>query len=210
MLIFSGFFILAFFQVILHSQVKASLTIHDAWLILQDGFSFHDGKPTSALFPLVVPAASRTGILFNISVGTKITEEKLVRPDTILNLKYEISGDRNIGSHSPESLKSKGPDDDGTSLLTFKSTLFLERPVLEPYLTVAFLPLPSNGLRVGQLFTMKWRVERSKYFETELMYEVNANSKNWMIAGRKRGYATLSTKQGTFSVVFVLIIHGLF
>lgn len=48
---------------ILQSQVKASLTIHDAWLDLQDG-SVHDGKPTSALFPLIVPPASRAGILF--------------------------------------------------------------------------------------------------------------------------------------------------
>lgn len=62
---------------ILHSQVKATLTIHDAWLDLQDGFAHTaqgDGRPTSNLFPLVVPATSRTGILFGIMMEPTITE----------------------------------------------------------------------------------------------------------------------------------------
>lgn len=29
-----------------------------------------------------------------------------------------------------------------------------------------------------------------------MLYEVNANSENWMIAGRKRGYVSLSEEQG--------------
>nr|GFD07018.1 trafficking protein particle complex II-specific subunit 130 homolog [Tanacetum cinerariifolium] len=60
------------------------------------------------------------------------------------------------------SVGSSGPEDDATQLLTFRSALVLHRPVLEPCLAVGFLPLPSDGLRVGQLFTMKWRVERLK------------------------------------------------
>lgn len=32
--------------------------------------------------------------------------------------------------------------------------------------------------------------------QDEVLYEVKANPENWMIAGRKRGYASLSTKQG--------------
>nr|XP_043621659.1 trafficking protein particle complex II-specific subunit 130 homolog [Erigeron canadensis] len=189
-------------QVILHSQVKASLTIHDAWLDLQDGFSHTaqgDGRPTSNLFPLVVPATSRTGILFDISMGATTTEDQgiMVRPDTVLNVKYDISGDRNIGSHSPLSLATKVQEDNVTKLLTFTSVLVLKRPVLEPLLVVGFVPLPSNGLRVGQLITMKWLIERVQYLEEEIMYEVKANSKNWMIAGRKRGHATLSSKQGS-------------
>lgn len=33
--------------------------------------------------------------------------------------------------------------------------------------------------------------------QDEILYEVNANSENWMIAGRKRGHVSLSTRQGT-------------
>ena len=64
-------------QVILHSQVKACLTIHDAWLDLQDGFAHGgkgDGRPTPAFFPLAVPAASRAGILFSIFLKTTTAE----------------------------------------------------------------------------------------------------------------------------------------
>lgn len=32
--------------------------------------------------------------------------------------------------------------------------------------------------------------------QDEVLYEVNANSESWMIAGRKRGHVSLSTKQG--------------
>jgi len=32
--------------------------------------------------------------------------------------------------------------------------------------------------------------------QEEVLYEIDANSENWMIAGRKRGYVSLSTKQG--------------
>ncbi|KAI3708451.1 hypothetical protein L2E82_37621 [Cichorium intybus] len=193
-------------QVILHSQVKASLTIHDAWLDLKDGFALagqSNGRPTSAFFPLVVPSTSRAGILFTISPGTN-DEAKAMNPDTILNIKYKISGDRNLGSHTPMF------EDEATQMLTFKSALVLQRPVLEPCLAVGFLPLPSGGLRVGQLFTMKWRVERLKYLDEEnndeVLYEVNANSENWMIAGRKRGHAPLSTKQGSRIEISILCV----
>lgn len=57
------------FQVILHSQVKATLTIYDSWLDLQHGFHHigkGDGRPTSGFFPLVVCPTSRAGILFSI------------------------------------------------------------------------------------------------------------------------------------------------
>ncbi|KAL4580271.1 hypothetical protein LXL04_016458 [Taraxacum kok-saghyz] len=161
-------------QVILHSQVKAKLTIHDAWLDLKDGFALAD-------------------------------EVKDMNPDTILNIKYKISGDRNLGSHTPMY------DDVASQLLTFKSALVLQRPMLEPCLAIGFLPLPPNGLRVGQLFTMKWRVERLKYLQEEntgeeVVYEVNANSENWMIAGRKRGHAPLSTKQGSRIEISILCV----
>ncbi|CAH1444506.1 unnamed protein product [Lactuca virosa] len=152
-------------QVILHSQVKANLTIHDAWLDLKDGFTLAgesqcNGRPTSAFFPLVVPSTSRAGILFTISLATN-DEAKDINPD------------------------------------------------------IGFLPLPPEGLRVGQLFTMKWRVERLKFLEDEqydeVVYEINANSENWMIAGRKRGHAPLSTKQGSrieISILCVPLVAG--
>ncbi|GKD65932.1 trafficking protein particle complex II-specific subunit 130 homolog isoform X1, partial [Tanacetum coccineum] len=198
-------------QVILNSQVKATLTIHDAWLDLQDGFSHTkkgDGRPTSNLLPLVLPATSRTGIFFGISIGTTTTEDegKVVHPDTILNIKYSVSGDRNIGSHTPVSLETKDSKGDDNPLLTFRSVLVIRQPVLEPFLVVGFVPLPSDGIRVGQIITMKWRVERLKYMDEELMYEINANKKNWMIAGRKRGHATLSTKQGSRTEITILCV----
>lgn len=58
-------------QVILQSQVKASLAISDAWLDLQDGFAHAgkgDGRPVSKFFPLIVSSKSRAGILFSICV----------------------------------------------------------------------------------------------------------------------------------------------
>jgi len=61
--------------VILHSQVKATLTIYDAWLELQDGF-IHTGqgtgRPTSSFFPLMISPTSRAGIMFSIRLGKVI------------------------------------------------------------------------------------------------------------------------------------------
>ncbi|XP_076903385.1 trafficking protein particle complex II-specific subunit 130 homolog isoform X1 [Bidens hawaiensis] len=204
-----------FLQVILQSQVKATLTIHDVSLDLQDGFSHAgrgDGRPTSGMFPLVVPPTSKSGILFGISLEATTNEgneddEVVVHRDTIINIKYEISGDRYHGSHTPLSLKPEGPEKDDT-FLTFKSGLTLQRPVPEPLLAVAFLPLPSNGLTVGQVVTFKWRVESLTSFDLkdELLYEVNANSKNWMFAGRKRGHAPLSSKQGARIEISIMCV----
>lgn len=68
--------------------------------------------------------------------------------------------------------ESSGTEDDRQDLI-FRSALALQRPVLDPVLAVGFLPLPSSGLRVGQLVTMKWRVERLKDFEEN---EVSPNN----------------------------------
>ncbi|KAL8224661.1 hypothetical protein R6Q59_000243 [Mikania micrantha] len=203
-----------FLFVILHSQVKACLIIYDAWLDLQNGFVHTgqtDGRPTSAFFPLVVPSVSKAGILFSISLKTAITEDeaKMMKPDSILNIRYKIKGNRNLGSHTPMSVGTNGFEDDATQLLTFRSAIVLQQPVLEPCFAVGFLPLPSGGLRVGQLFTMKWRVERLKYLEEnndEVHYEVNANSEHWMIAGRKQGQVPLSIKQGSRIEISILCV----
>lgn len=52
--------------------MKATLTIYDAWLELQDGFVHTgegDGRPTSGFFPLVISQTSRAGLLFSICLG---------------------------------------------------------------------------------------------------------------------------------------------
>ncbi|KAK8527375.1 hypothetical protein V6N12_054589 [Hibiscus sabdariffa] len=202
-------------QVTLHSQVKATLTVSDAWLDLQDGFIHagqSDGRPVSAFFPLVISPNSRSGLLFRVCLGKGTTEdENKLQPESILNIRYGISGDRTIGAHPPAAAKSN--ETEGTSQeLVFRSAIILQRPVLDPCLAVGFLPLPSDGLQVGKLVTLKWRVERLKDIEEskvpqnndELLYEVSVNSDNWMIAGRKRGHVSLSTKQGSRIFISVL------
>ncbi|KAH9650875.1 Trafficking protein particle complex II-specific subunit 130-like [Citrus sinensis] len=205
-------------EVILHSQVNASLTIYDAWLDLQDGFVHTrqgDGRPTSGFFPLVISSSSKAGILFSICLGktTPEAEVEAVRRDSLLNIQYGISGKRTIGAHPPVTAEATGAEDAREGLI-FRSALVLQRPVLDPTLAIGFLALPSDGLRVGQLVSMKWRVERLKDFEEneasqrndEVLYEVNANADNWMIAGRKRGYVSLPTKQGSRIVISILCV----
>ncbi|KAH1103796.1 hypothetical protein GYH30_037617 [Glycine max] len=200
-------------QVILHSEVKATLTIYDAWLDLQDGFVHTgqtEGRPNSSFFPLNISPTSKGGILFSICLDNTNAEARK-QSESILNVKYGISGDRTIGAHPPVMNESTGVDGARQELI-FRSAITLQRPVLDPCLAVGFLPLPSDGLRVGQLVKMQWRVERLKDLDEEgvskqndeMLYEVNANSGNWMIAGRKRGYASLSTKQGARIVISVL------
>ncbi|GAB4846333.1 hypothetical protein Ancab_025339 [Ancistrocladus abbreviatus] len=205
-------------QVTLHSQVKATLSIHDAWLDLQDGFAHtcrNDGRPTSAIFPLVVSSASRAGLLFSICLETSTSrgEDTEINAETILNIGYRITGARATGAHAPFPIDHHTNESMNQDLI-FKSAVVLQKPVLDPCLAVGFLPLPSDGLRVGQLVTVKWRIERLKDFpenantkdEEEVLYEVNANSENWMIAGRKRGHVSLSMRQGSRIVVSILCV----
>ncbi|KAL6553444.1 hypothetical protein OROGR_007286 [Orobanche gracilis] len=208
-----------FLQVILQSQVKASLAIHDAWLDLQDGFAHAgngDGRPASSFFPLIVSSNSRAGILFSICLADTPAkdEAKELDPVSILNIKYTISGSRNRGAHTPVPEKLIGLDNDKAEHLMFRSQIVLQKPVLDPCIAVGFLPLPSSGLRVGNLVTMNWRVERLKDLDEkvnsdnldEVLYEVSVNPENWMVAGRKRGYVSLSTKQGSRIVISVLCL----
>ncbi|CAI0459102.1 unnamed protein product [Linum tenue] len=205
-------------QVILQSQVQATLTVYDAWLELQDGFVHAgraDGRPTLVSFPLAVSPTSKGGIIFNISLGRTIGKDEngAEKPESILNIRYGISGARTSGAHPPVAMEYSGSDS-ARKDLTFRSVLVLQRPVLDPCMAVGFLPLPSVDLRVGQLVPMKWRVEILKDMEDkeiskhngEVLYEVNANPENWMIAGRKRGYIPLSKKQGSRIVISVLCV----
>lgn len=80
-----------FFQVMLHSQVKASLTIYDAWLDLQDGFSHTgqgDGRPASGFFPLVISPTSRAGMLFSICLATEVAEKGMPISSLALCISY--------------------------------------------------------------------------------------------------------------------------
>lgn len=104
----------------------------------------------------------------------------MTRPESILNLRYGISGDRMLGAHPPVTIESSGSEQD----LLFKSALVLQRPVLDPCLAVGFLPLSSEGLRVGQLITMKWRIERlnnlqeNEDFKCNVSHEIIPDSMN--------------------------------
>ncbi|XP_020100478.1 trafficking protein particle complex II-specific subunit 130 homolog isoform X2 [Ananas comosus] len=189
-------------QVILHSQVKAALRLYDAWLDLQAGFVHVgkvDGRPISSSFPLVISPSSTAGLLFTIQLASTKGQDEVVQTDSILNIKYGILGDRSTGAHAPVPVESGESEE-----LLFKSALTLQRPILDPCVAVGFLPFSSDCLRVGQLVNMRWRVERLKNLEEnssscgdEVLYEVEANQQNWMIAGRKRGHVSLSTLQGS-------------
>ncbi|KAF6138182.1 hypothetical protein GIB67_011022 [Kingdonia uniflora] len=217
-------------KVILHSQVKATLTIYDAWLDLQSGFDHigkGNGRPTPSFFPLVISPFSRAGILFGISIGSGTTGDEVeeLHKGSILNIIYGITGDRTIGAHTPVVMESTTSEVKEQEFL-FRSSLVLQRPVLDPCLAVGFLPLPSGGIRVGHLVSMRWRVERLKDFDKnisspdndEVLYEVDANQENWMIAGRKRGHVSLSIMQGlnypligsriVISVICVPLVSG--
>lgn len=98
----------------------------------------------------------------------------LLRPESILNIRYGISGQRTIGAHPPVPDKSTEPENAQQELI-FKSVLVLQRPVLDPCLAVGFLPLPSDELKVGELVTMKWRVERLKGSEDNDIVEHNVS-----------------------------------
>nr|XP_016466589.1 PREDICTED: trafficking protein particle complex II-specific subunit 130 homolog [Nicotiana tabacum] len=210
-------------QVILQSQVQATLTIYDSWLDLQEGFAHTgngDKRPISGFFPLVISPKSRAGILFSICLGTAPVEEgaEILYPESILNIRFGILGNRAAGAHDLNAEEPIGPDGSTQSLI-FKSSLLLQRPVLDPCFAVGFLPLSSTGLQVGQLVSMRWRVERLKSLEKcaasenndDVLYEVHANSDHWMIAGRKRGHVCLSTKQGsriTISILCLPLVAG--
>ncbi|ESQ43027.1 hypothetical protein EUTSA_v10015732mg [Eutrema salsugineum] len=134
--------------------------------------------------------------------------------ESILNIKYGIHGDRAAGAHKPVDANHSETETERRDLV-FKSAIVLQRPVLDPCLTVGFLPLASDGLRAGKLITMQWRVERLKDLKEseaverqhdEVLYEVYANSENWMIAGKKRGHVSLSEEQGSRVVISILCV----
>ncbi|XP_042448522.1 trafficking protein particle complex II-specific subunit 130 homolog [Zingiber officinale] len=58
-------------QATIHSQVKATLCLYDAWLDLQAGFVHvrkENGRVVSSFFPLIISPSSTVGILFSICI----------------------------------------------------------------------------------------------------------------------------------------------
>ncbi|XP_078436829.1 TRAPP II complex TRAPPC10/CLUB [Wolffia australiana] len=186
-------------QVEIHSLVNASLRVDEAWLEVQGEVLVvgkGDGKPISTSFPLVLTPSSSAGVLFSIHFG----ESDALQVEGVLTLEYGINGDKRRGAHEPIGASQEK--------LLFKSVLTVQRPVLNPCLSVGFFSLPSSSLRMGQLICIKWRLSRLKKpddapAQTEILYEVDANPENWMIAGRKCGHVSLSGVQGSTAVVMV-------
>ncbi|KAH0654079.1 hypothetical protein KY289_031757 [Solanum tuberosum] len=97
------------------SQVQATLTIYDSWLDLQEGFAHTrngDKKPISGFFPLEISPKSRAGILFSVCLAsTPIEEEAEIQcPESILNIRFGIWGNRAAGAHNPNAEEPSGHD----------------------------------------------------------------------------------------------------
>ncbi|GAV59886.1 LOW QUALITY PROTEIN: hypothetical protein CFOL_v3_03417 [Cephalotus follicularis] len=132
--------------------------INDAWLDLEDGFVHsrqEDWRSTSGLFPLVISPSSQAGILFSICLGKSEDDTGERHSDSILNIRYEISGNGTIGAHPSVGVESTGPEGARQNLI-LRSAIVIQWHML-PCLAVRFLPLPSRALRVGQLLTLKWK-----------------------------------------------------
>lgn len=125
-----------------------------------------------------------------------VAEEARGQPESILNIKYGILGDRTIGAHQPVLNESTGSLTASQDLI-FRSAITLQRPVLDPCLAVGFLPLPSNGLRVGQLITMKWRIERLKDLD-----EIEVSKHNVSPNKKKAIFATCFLILGLWEIEF--------
>ncbi|CAM6039336.1 unnamed protein product [Sphagnum compactum] len=200
-----------FLQVTLKSQVEAIVTIVDAKLALQPGFSHVDdpeGRPSpSLLLPLSLSATREGALLFVVRSDLAARKEgNKLFPKSTLNVRYKISGDRRHGAHCLSH--------QGSHLLEYSSSFVLEMPVLEQLVAVGMLAILSKNLRVGQQIIFQWRVERLKegprfyvFIGTwlqdaeELSYELKINEKSWMIAGRKKGSILLPQQLGARTVI---------
>lgn len=94
--------------------------------------------------------------------------------------------------------------------LIFKSALVLQRPVLDPCLAVGFLPLPSAGLRVGQLVTMKWRIERLKGFGGDETSENSVSYQPFFLFSLMLFGLTQYTRRGKAIFVFLLLFSPVY
>lgn len=104
-----------------------------------------------------------------------LEEAEIQCPESILNIRFGILGNRAAGAHDPNAEEPSGHDGSTQSLI-FKSSLLLQRPVLDPCFAVGFLPLSSTDLQVGQLVSMRWRVERLKSLEENAASENNVST----------------------------------
>ena len=81
-------------------------------------------------------------------LGSTQDEAKTPQPESVLNIRYGIAGNRTIGAHMPVTMEPVGSEG-STQDLIFRSALVLQRHVMDPCLAVGFLPLSLGGLRVG-------------------------------------------------------------
>lgn len=147
-----------------------------------------------------------------------------------LNIQYKISGNHEAGVQPPviDGVASS------ESYLNFSSSFHLIMPVLEQLVAVGMLPIPSQCPRVGQQVVFQWRVERLKegwaaaqqhdfteknvlpgthsdQDSEDLYYELKANEDYWMIAGRRKGFISLSPSVGSrivLSMACVPLVAG--
>lgn len=163
-------------QVVLRSQLEATVTVTSARLELQSNFFPAQADQSSSsidtawLLPLTVHAGSEGALLFTVKPtpatltasdtvtangdGTKrLSISVPSKASSVLVLEYTMQGDRRYGAHSTVS-GQKPPTPS-----TFRHSFVLQMPVLEKRLAVGLLPL-SGVLTVGRALVLQWRVER--------------------------------------------------
>lgn len=135
----------------------------ESGLVLGSWWTFHKGTSPTCLHPWT-----------NLLQLLIADETEALQSESILNIEYGISGSRTVGAHAPVTATPAGVEaPSGAGPLLFRSALLLQKPVLNPCLAVGFLPFPTVSLRVGQLVTMRWRVERLKDLEEKISNNVS-------------------------------------
>ncbi|XP_052878059.1 trafficking protein particle complex II-specific subunit 130 homolog isoform X2 [Gossypium arboreum] len=85
--------------------------------------------------------------------------------------------------------------------LTFTMDLHMLDKVMEDLFLHSF---HSSYLQVQELDSYSVYAWRRELLKDKMLYEINANSDKWMIAGRKRGHVSLDMKQGSRIVISIL------
>ncbi|KAH0744285.1 hypothetical protein KY290_032278 [Solanum tuberosum] len=179
------------FSVILQSQVQATLTIYDSWLDLQEGFAHTrngDKKPISGFFPLVISPKSRAGILFSVCLASAPIEEEaeIQCPESILNIRFGILGNRAAGAHDPNAEEPSGHDGSTQRQLA------------------------RMKWRVERLKSLEENAGYENYSEAH-SFQLPKSFSTSTLDSRKRGHVLLSTEQGsriTISVLCLPLVAG--
>lgn len=120
----------------------------------------------SAFASLPFPSVS-DDVLYVITAGkippnSEQSSENSAGVQSKITVHYKISGNRRIGAHAPVKVGSSDATAEDPRTLTFTNTFVLQTPVLEQFVAVGMLPIPSRGPRVGQQVVFQWRIERLK------------------------------------------------